>query len=343
MSNNTVKLDSLPGPAVSALLRRRRRRLLLATGGALLAFLAWEASISFVFYTDDAYVRSDVVAVAPEVTGHIVAVHVSDNQAVRQGDQLVSIDPVPFQLVLDEREAQLREAAAVVAADQDAVTAAQAQAQAAAAAQTLAESNYQRIHALSSDQFASAAALDTATETLSRARADAGAAQAAIARAQQTTVMHQAVTACLQAEVATAQWRLDRTELRAPVGGIVSNLTLRVGDTATAGVPLIGMVDDHAWRIVANYKQDVIRRLQVGGAAWVWLDTHPWRFHRATIQGISRAISRTPDVPGLVPYVAPTTDWIRLQRRFPVTLVLVDPPQDLALYMGADARAVVLH
>jgi len=43
----------------------------------------------------------------------------------------------------------------------------------------------------------------------------------------------------------------------------------------------------------------------------------------------------------LLPYVAPTTDWIRLQRRFPVTLVLVDPPADLTLYMGADARTLI--
>jgi len=42
-----------------------------------------------------------------------------------------------------------------------------------------------------------------------------------------------------------------------------------------------------------------------------------------------------------LPYVAPTTDWIRLQRRFPVTLILVDPPTDLKLYMGADARTVL--
>ncbi|MGM4876409.1 hypothetical protein AB7645_34860 [Bradyrhizobium sp. 956_D2_N1_5] len=44
----------------------------------------------------------------------------------------------------------------------------------------------------------------------------------------------------------------------------------------------------------------------------------------------------------LLNYVAPTTDWIRLKRRFPVTLTLVDPPPDLRLYMGADARVVVL-
>ena len=42
-----------------------------------------------------------------------------------------------------------------------------------------------------------------------------------------------------------------------------------------------------------------------------------------------------------LPYVAPTTDWIRLQRRIPVTIVLDEPPPDGKLYMGADARTVV--
>jgi len=46
----------------------------------------------------------------------------------------------------------------------------------------------------------------------------------------------------------------------------------------------VGIVDAHAWRIIVNFKEDVIRHLSVGQTAWVWLDAHPWRFHRATIQ-----------------------------------------------------------
>ena len=53
----------------------------------------------------------------------------------------------------------------------------------------------------------------------------------------------------------------------------------------------------------------------------------------------------THSIPGrpvkLLPYVAPTTDWIRLQRRVPVTLTLVDPPPGFKLYMGADARTII--
>jgi hypothetical protein len=55
-----------------------------------------------------------------------------------------------------------------------------------------------------------------------------------------------------------------RTELTAPVSGTVTSLTLHVGDTAQADVPLIGIVDARAWRIVANYKEGYIRSFAVG-------------------------------------------------------------------------------
>ncbi|HVY14866.1 MAG TPA: hypothetical protein VHB27_06545, partial [Rhodopila sp.] len=121
-----------------------------------------------------------------------------------------------------------------------------------------------------------------------------------------------------------------------------THLTTRVGDTAQTDVPLIGIVDAHAWRVVANFKQSFIQDFKPGDTAWIWLDSRPWRLYRARVAGVARGISRSPTPVGLLPYVAPTTDWIRLQRRFPVTLTLVDPPSDLPLYMGADARVLIL-
>jgi multidrug efflux system membrane fusion protein len=121
----------------------------------------------------------------------------------------------------------------------------------------------------------------------------------------------------------------------------VNNLTVRVGDTAVADTPLIGIVDAHAWRVIANYKQSYLRGFRDGGTAWVWLDSAPWHFHRARIAGIGRGISREEGDSKLLPYVAPTTDWIRLQRRFPVTVLLDDPPPGLEMFMGADAHVVI--
>jgi multidrug efflux system membrane fusion protein len=107
--------------------------------------------------------------------------------------------------------------------------------------------------------------------------------------------------------------------------------------------PLIGLVDAHAWRIFANYKESVIRHMQVGHTAWVWLDAYPWHIHRARIQGIARGISRQQTERKMLPYVEPTTDWIRLERRFPVTLVLQDLDPEVVLHMGSDARTVIFY
>src|SRR6478735_1859173 len=96
----------------------RGRRVGLAAAIALALFVAYEVISSFVAFTDDAYVQSDLVALAPQVTGRIIAVHVADNQDVAEGDLLASIDPVPFQLALDQRRADLAEARAQIASDQ---------------------------------------------------------------------------------------------------------------------------------------------------------------------------------------------------------------------------------
>ena len=83
------------------------------------AFALYEITTSIIAYTGDAYVTSDLVALAPEVTGRIIEVKVIDNQTVQKGDLLALIDPVPFQLAADQRRAEVDEAAKQVTVDQD--------------------------------------------------------------------------------------------------------------------------------------------------------------------------------------------------------------------------------
>lgn len=320
----------------------RGRRVGLAAATALALFIAYEAFSSFVAVTDDAYVQSDLVALAPEITGRIVAVHVADNQDVAAGDLLASIDPVPFRLAVDQRRAELAEARAQIATDQHRVGSARDTLAAAVSAADYARENEKRLTTLASAQDVSRVALDQAGDALRRSNAARDAAQEAVAAAEATLAMHQAGEARAAAALALAEWQMDRTKLLAPASGTVTSLSLRVGDTAQAHTPLIGIVDAKAWRIVANFKESYIRGFKVGDTAFVSLDSAPWRLRRARVAGIARGISRDPAPNRLLNYVAPTTDWIRLKRRFPVTLTLVDPPADLKLYMGADARVVVL-
>jgi multidrug efflux system membrane fusion protein len=320
----------------------RRRRIGIAASAIMGVFVLYEVATSYVAYTADAYVQSDLVGVAPQVSGRIIAVSVVDNQTVTQGDPLATIDPVPFQLIADQHRAELAGAAAQVAADHDMIASAQAALSAALAAEAYAQENHTRVAELARAQDVSASDLQKADDDLRQADAAVEGGRAAVGRTQATEAMHQAAQARAKAELATAEWQLGRTNLVAPASGMVTNLTVRPGDTAEVDVPLIGIVDAGAFRIIANYKQSFIRGFTVGDSAWVWLDSEPWHLHRARVSGVARGISRDPSAGRLLPYVAPTADWIRLQRRFPVTLTLVNQPPKLKLYMGADARVLIL-
>src|SRR5499427_5455407 len=115
-----------------------RRRVLLVLSAVVIALLAYWGSSYFFAYTDDAYVTSDFVNVAPYISGRIVSVNIADNQTVKKGDLLATIDATPFQLALNEKQAKKTEAEAQLAVDRDTIAAAQAQRDDAAAKERLA-------------------------------------------------------------------------------------------------------------------------------------------------------------------------------------------------------------
>ena len=194
--------------------------------------LLWELCTTFVAYTSDAYVRSDLISIAPQVTGRIISVPIEDNQTVHRGDLLAAIDPEPFLLAFNAAQASLRQAAAQSAADQDSLHVYDAQRQVAGAALTYAQQTIHRVRALETDSVASRAELDEANEALRRTTGDVAVADGALAKAQQMLAADAAAQARAEAELALAQWRLDRTKIFAPADGTINNLTLRVGDMA---------------------------------------------------------------------------------------------------------------
>ena len=136
------------GPAPSKPPPKRSRTILLVLAAIGLFFAAWWTADQFFAYTDDAYVTSDVVAVAPEVTGPIVTVHVHDNQLLKAGTLLISIDPRPFQIEVDQSRAQLAQAQAQLLVDKAQLAAAQASLTSAQAEQQLAQVQLQRMQTL---------------------------------------------------------------------------------------------------------------------------------------------------------------------------------------------------
>ncbi len=67
----------------------------------IVALLQWQTRPQ----TDDATVRANFVGIAPQVSGHIVELHVRDNQQVQTGDLLFLIDPRPYEIALERARA----------------------------------------------------------------------------------------------------------------------------------------------------------------------------------------------------------------------------------------------
>ena len=129
---------------------------------ALLGGTAYAYYSSFSRSTENAYINADVVNVAAQVNGRVIAVYIKDNQHVRKGDALFDIDPEPFAIALERAKADL--ALARQSARQDNAEVSVARAQIAQAESDLinAKSTYTRDRELVAQHFLSQQSLDDA-------------------------------------------------------------------------------------------------------------------------------------------------------------------------------------
>ena len=254
-------------------------------------------------WTRDGQVQADVVLVAPRVSGPVLHVAVVDNQAVKAGDLLFTLDPSTYQAALREAEAAL-DVARAREAEQAAVT--------------------DRLNALERIER-------QAVTAENRQKAQAALAGARAARQQ------------AEAEVETARLRLGFTEVRASVDGYVTNVSLQPGAQAVADTPLFALIDAASFRVTGFFRETLIRRIAVGSRAEVTLMAYPDRPLSGVVESLDWGISRSNGTPGedLLPDVQPTIDWIRLAQRVPVNIRLSDVPDDVILRVGLTASVQV--
>ena len=180
--------------------RRYRRRVLLVLAGLLLALgLYWGSSYVFA-YTDDAYVTSDLVGVAPWITGRIVAVPIVDNETVTKGTLLAEIDPTPFRLSLAQQVAKRVEAEAQLAVDHDLIKSAKAARDGAAAKEQMATDDLRRARPVAAAGFVSRQALEDAATQQQEAAAALADAEDTVVKARQTETLHEATVKAITAE-----------------------------------------------------------------------------------------------------------------------------------------------
>ena len=291
--------------------------------------------------TDDAYLNAHVVRIAAQVGGPVSRVEVSDQQAVRAGDLLLEIDPEPFKIALQQANAQLSQTGSNVAAATAAVETARAQVNQAQAAYDEASKNARRILAL-----VEAGSVSKADGDHAEAQRESAAATVAAALSELQQAIDQrgeigagnAQTRIALARVAQARLELSYTQLRASVDGIISNFSVRPGNTVAAGQPLFALVDTSEWWIDANFKETDLQRILPGQSADISVDLYPGTRLKGEVQSISPASGAAFS---LLPPENATGNWVKVTQRFPVRIRVIDPDPALALRVGASSSVTI--
>lgn len=329
-----------------------KRTLLLSALLLLLlamAFVVWSAMTRHDHRTDDAYVNADYTLVAPKVSGYIARVNVLDNQRVKAGDLLATLDDRDYRVALEtaqaslqvseakrlSAQAQLEQQQSTIEQARATLAASQASAQYAgqSAARynqlyksgTIAADDQQKANAT---QRSAAAAVRQSEAALAAAVKQVGVLQAALRQAE-------ADVAAAQASVDQAQLNLSYTRIVAPVDGMVGQRSVRTGAYVSAGTRLLAVVPLQQTYITANYLETQLADVHQGQRVTVTVDALPGRTFTGHVDSIAPATGTT--FSALSPDNA-TGNYTKVVQRLPVKIVLdADQPDLVQLRVGMSA------
>jgi membrane fusion protein, multidrug efflux system len=315
-----------------------KRHPLIGTAlGLLLVYLAYEFCTTFLIVCRDAYVTADIVTVAPQVSGPMLRLAVTDNQSVESGDPLFTIDPRPFQIELDREKAALGLAQANLGGAKDRLALAQSNIDAKQATSDDATINRDRGLQLRKENVVSQETVDNLERSFKVAQAELAQARAAKVVAEQDVAVQNAEIQGVETAVAKAEWELSKTEIKSPASGRVAPFLIRPGTFLEVGKPVLAIVTADNWRIMANLPERHLSGLHIGQSVWVSMGSDPWRVYTGHVRSIAPGVARSANSVNVLPYVEPTTEWIRLPRRFPVEIDLNDLPDKKDLFLGSNA------
>jgi membrane fusion protein (multidrug efflux system) len=319
--------------------RRVIKRMALA-GAVLLVGLGavrygydWWTVGRFIESTDDAYVGGDITVIAPKVAGFIATVAITDNQAVHQGDLLLTLDDRDYRATLAKAEGSVAAAQAALAnldANRrlQAALIAEARAEVAATDAEVARARFDvvRYRDLVSDRFASEQRYQQADADHKKGLASADKARAAWDAAQRQldvidTQKQQAQAALVQAQAERdlAQLNLGYTELRAPIDGTIGNRSARTGAFASVGAQLMSVVPARGLWVDANFKESQLAGMHAGLPATIAADVLPGEVFHGHVVSLAPATGAQFSI---LPPENATGNFTKIVQRVPVRILL---------------------
>jgi len=306
---------------------------LLATVGVADFGRYWWTTGRFIESTDDAYVGGNVTVLAPHVAGFVAQILVTDNQYVKAGDLLVTLDDRDYraklaraQATVDREKATLANLHAQYEWQQSAISQAEANLASSNAAAVFAQQEATRYRALAATTYGSVQNDQKADAAARQAQANVAAAEANLAAARQklailNTQIAEAEAGVAQAEADLTTARLDvgYTEIRSPIDGYVGDRSAQVGAYVTTGTNLLSIVPAHGLWVDANFKEDQLAQMRAGQTVGIVADVLPGRSYTGHVVSLAPA---TGSVFAVIPPENATGNFTKIVQRVPVRIAI---------------------
>ena len=295
--------------------------------------------------TENAYIKSNVVAISADVSGRVEWVGVDDNTLVREGQILFRLDQQPFKIALERSEAELElvrtqvehlradyhEAVAQVAAEEEKVR--------------FLTRQLARQKTLKERKLASEQAYDVAAHDLSLAKRQVRVLRQRVQGVLQSLGGNPGIEAEDHPRYLRARTERDQTaialadtSIEAPVDGVVSNMKLQAGEYVEEGHAVFSIIESGKVWVEANLKETQLTHVLEGQSASITVDAYPGVEWPATVDAIAPATGAEFSV---LPPQNATGNWVKVVQRIAVLLDVEQPPKGHPLRAGMTVTVAI--
>jgi membrane fusion protein (multidrug efflux system) len=289
--------------------------------------------------TDNAQVETQITPVLPRVAGYVKTIKVKDYDSVKTGQLVVELDDAELQTQLLEMEADYRQAEVDVINAKAALNNAlvslrvnKGNIDLSQMRKKKSEDDLKRDQNLFSDQAITKKQLDdtkfnveTTSQQLENSKTDLTAAQSRIAMLEAGVQKAAAGLDVKRAKIEQTKLKLTYTKIYAPQAGKIGKKNVSEGQYVQAGTPLFSIVNDTTYWVVANFKENQLKKLYPGKEVDIEMDAYPDLKIKGNIESVSDA---TGAKFSLLPPDNASGNFVKVTQRVPVKIQI----KDLAKY-----------
>lgn len=239
------------------------------------------------------------VKISSDVSGEVVELFVQEGDSVKQGQLLARIDPDAYQSQVERAQAGVNSAKAQAATSRAGIESQKAQKEQVIAQLENAREIHRRNEQLKKDGVISQADLEASLTNMRTLEANLRSFEAGIRSAEQSAKA--ADFAVMSAEATLKEFRtsLRRTDIFAPMTGIISQLNVEkgervVGTIQMAGTELMRVADLNHMEVQVDVSENDIPRVKLGDKVDIEVDAYLNRKFKGTVSEIANSASNMP-------------------------------------------------